>query len=348
MPKRKREKANNALAVWELTLKKGDQTPEQVWHRLKSVTCITKFVYQEEKGGETNYEHYQLRINISPKARENSILRDLMKAGFVDFNLRQTTTREHKGFSYQMKEDTRVAGPWQDDHRWESMMPRMLKLPPLAWHEKIIPYIRDKRPHLRKVICIHDGPGKKGKSYLRKYLSWHGLAVVVPPQQKAEDIAACVMCQPESRCYVIDIPRSEKTSPALWAGIESLKDGYCYDKRFKWRSRNFDNPHIVVLTNERPRDDYLSPDRWVFIDLENVVMPAQAMDYDKDDDDLDDLRNDIQCPTIGRGASPSSSRQGGELANPRSFHTIEDDLWESIGPYKQEDDQKHGHTTSCE
>jgi len=299
MPK---EKTKNALAVWDITIPKNDMTPEQLWHKLKRL--CEQFVFQEERGELNGYEHFQVRVRRNPKCREGNLIHDCLQEG-IKFHVTPTTTKEHKGFSYVMKADTRVAGPWKDDHKWESMKPRLLQLPPLPWHEKIYTYLKQ-RPHLRKILCILDGPGKKGKSYLRKWLRWLGLAVIIPPQQKAEDIANLVMCQPEARCYVIDIPRSEKPSQALWAGIEMLKDGYCYDKRFKWRDRDFDNPHIIVLTNERPNAEYLSADRWVFIDLVNVVMPAQAYDETEDDFKIDDLINDIQVPY----AVPSATLPG--------------------------------------
>lgn len=48
----------------------------------------------------------------------------------------------------------------------------------------------------------------------------------------------------------------------FYSGIETLKSGYAYDRRYEFRQQLFDPPNVFVFTNEVPDRKYLSPDRW--------------------------------------------------------------------------------------
>lgn len=48
----------------------------------------------------------------------------------------------------------------------------------------------------------------------------------------------------------------------FFAGIETLKSGYCYDDRYKFNRRLFDRPRICVFTNVEPDLKLLSKDMW--------------------------------------------------------------------------------------
>jgi hypothetical protein len=65
---------------------------------------------------------------------------------------------------------------------------------------------------------------------------------------------------------MIDMPRAIKKDKlnGFYSAIESLKDGYAFDDRYKFVEKIFDSPCIWVFTNTYPDTDLLSEDRWKF------------------------------------------------------------------------------------
>jgi len=49
----------------------------------------------------------------------------------------------------------------------------------------------------------------------------------------------------------------------LYSGIEVIKNGVAYDKRNYPKKSRFTRPRVFVFTNELPRLDLMSKDRWV-------------------------------------------------------------------------------------
>lgn len=48
----------------------------------------------------------------------------------------------------------------------------------------------------------------------------------------------------------------------FYAGLECLKNGYMYDKRYSFKRRRIDRPQIWVFTNTLPAWELMSMDRW--------------------------------------------------------------------------------------
>lgn len=44
--------------------------------------------------------------------------------------------------------------------------------------------------------------------------------------------------------------------------LETLKDGYAFDIRYKFTDKQFKTPHVLVLCNKLPPRDMLGVDRW--------------------------------------------------------------------------------------
>lgn len=81
--------------------------------------------------------------------------------------------------------------------------------------------------------------------------------------------------------YIIDIARNFDTRRGLgvWKGIEGLKGGYVYDKRYHFTDECFTNPHVWVFMNEPPKTEWLSADRWKIwmLNKEGVLIEWTAM-----------------------------------------------------------------------
>ena len=120
----------------------------------------------------------------------------------------------------------------------------------------------------REVMVWVDHEGNHGKSWLIGHLWEVGKACVVPPTiDTVKGMIQWVASAYHGEPYiVIDIPRSWKWSEQLYVAIESIKDGLVYDTRYTARLKNIRGVKIMVMTNNDPKLDKLSQDRWVFFD----------------------------------------------------------------------------------
>ena len=126
----------------------------------------------------------------------------------------------------------------------------------------------------RNIIMIVDQTGNCGKSAFAEYMEYEGLAYEIPPMRLMEDIMACCMSIPTQTCYMVDLPRAMKKEKLsdFFSGLECLKNGVMYDKRYKFKKKRIDCPQVVVFSNKFPDKNYLSPDRWkMYKIVENVL-----------------------------------------------------------------------------
>lgn len=251
--------------------------------KLKEV--FKKWVFQQERS-ESGYLHYQVRGHLYKKktpAAAKALLGPILRG-----HVSPTTTgvHENNSFNYCMKADTRVDGPWKDtDQEFEDPPPltRQLKdfiekIGPDAsglypWQQRLRELLSTTDD--RRIICVVDaGAGNNGKSIFSEYLEYHRIAYEVPPMTCMEDIMQCCMGISAQKCYIVDMPRAMKKEKlaGFYSGLEALKNGVMYDKRYAFKKRRIDRPQIVVFTNSFPDRSLLSPDRWAIYSLTDREM----------------------------------------------------------------------------
>lgn len=119
----------------------------------------------------------------------------------------------------------------------------------------------------RQVVVWYDEGGNVGKSWFCGALWERGLAYYVPPtidtvKGMVQWVASCYAEGGFRPYIIIDIPRSWKWSEQLYVAIESIKDGLVYDTRYHSRLMNIRGVKVMCLTNNYPKIDKLSADRW--------------------------------------------------------------------------------------
>jgi hypothetical protein len=131
------------------------------------------------------------------------------------------------------------------------------------WQKKIIKIAQSYDE--RKITVVIDEHGNSGKSCLEEYMEYHDIGYGLPPMMSFEDIMQACMNIPAQKAYIIDIPKGLKKDrmASFYAGIEWLKNGVMYDKRYTFKKRRIDCPQIFVFTNHHPDTSLLSKDRWV-------------------------------------------------------------------------------------
>ena len=305
----------------------------QVGKRLAEI--FKKFVFQAELA-DTGYKHYQVR-GQTYKRMYFGVFMTVHAKHLWDGHISRTCTSVHntRSFNYVMKLDGRIGGPWKDDQfslaalpvltrQLQDFMSREL----YQWQrvvEMLVKEIDD-----RRIILLHDAVGNIGKSIFTEYLEYKGLAIEIPPFMTLQDLMAAVEAARDKKAFVIDMPRSmpQHLMAEFFAGIESIKNGLSYDKRYHMKKSRFDRPQVLVFTNVMPFFGHLTADRWhiysmrrdmtmvrmnipeaikLSIKLKKIQMlKKEAMDQEIEEEDVH-IDDD---PLVGTGPPPPPNEPG--------------------------------------
>lgn len=281
--------SDGPIAVWDFTLPKRSLTVGDV-HALLRCHCKA-YTFQLERGDTTGYEHYQGRLSLHKKKRLSDTVACFPDTGI---HISPTCNNARKGPAfYCMKEDTRLEGPWTEkDYKEPKVLTKQLQLSGIMesrypWQQELMERLEhfDMRT-IHMVICKK---GAEGKSLFAEYMEHIDAAFEVPPFSCMEDIMQCVMGVPPYKTYIIDLPRAlpKDRMASFFAGIESLKNGVMYDKRYHFKKRRIDRPCIVVFSNKEPNKHYLSLDRWRFWTItKDKRLIVYNCDHKKPEDDV--------------------------------------------------------------
>lgn len=257
----------NAVCTFDLTYPKEEGSFELLKKFFN--TCCKKWAFQEEKGAETGYGHFQARFSLKTKKRVGELLKLMHSMELKKGHVSITSGENRDNNFYVLKEDTRVAGPWCDTDIPEEPIPWDLEdikeLRP--WQQ----YILAPRKTKREINVIINKSGDVGKSTLLKYMLFHKKGMLLPMCFSYEDLVQAVCDMPTSELYLLDVPRSIPVDKAaqLWAGIEQVKNGVVYDKRYHFQYKIFGCPEIWIFTNAEPEMSYLTADKWKLWDIKD-------------------------------------------------------------------------------
>lgn len=251
----------NAICTYDFTCKAEGLTHEDIAKWLE-LHC-KKWAFQKEKS-DSGYIHYQGRFSLKVKERLQTLI-PKCQAALPGVHLSPTTAENANNDFYVTKEQTRIEGPWLSTDSKAKYVPRQVREINTwrPWQQTILDLIE--MWDTRHINFIYDPHGNIGKSVLCQYLRVKELAMTIPFCNDYKDIMRMVMDMPESRAYMIDLPKAIKKEKLfqLYAGIESVKGGYAFDDRYAFTWRDFDCPNIVVFSNTLPDRDLLSEDRWL-------------------------------------------------------------------------------------
>jgi len=269
---------NNPVAIWDITCP-YDSFPDEKDLMVILRKFAKKWVFQLEEGKDSGYKHYQIRVSLIGRMRLSE-MKKRSKIGNLwipNSSWSITSNDSEDGVAsdftkgkafYVMKDDTRIKGPWSDLLNPEPPpLTRQLKLFndwKLRPYQNMIKY-ECTQFHMRQIDLIYDEIGNSGKSLLSESLEYEGIAEEVPPYRNMEDIFQWVCTRPIKQAYIIDLPRGMKKDKLgeFYSGVEVLKNGVAYDKRYQAKKVRFDRPRIFVFTNMLPEFDLMSTDRWM-------------------------------------------------------------------------------------
>lgn len=279
------------LYMWDFTIP-FDEYYHQDLKLLKdklSSNC-KKWVFQREIGKTSDYDHLQGRISLRKKAVASTIISLFKSMGDVTHGVHLTPTTktcvDSNNFSYVMKDDTRYDGPWSDQDPKEVPDTIQMKLfkqwDKYPWQQTILDMIQVF--DMRAIDIIYDPNGHEGKSIFAEYLETQGSkdTEIIPPYRLMDDIFQWVCGIPGKKAYLVDMPRGMKKDSLgdFYAGIEVIKNGMAYDKRYKRQKVWFSRPRIFIFTNTLPAFDLMSKDRWN-VWIINDQLELETYNYDE-------------------------------------------------------------------
>lgn len=243
------------VCVWDFTMPKNaiDLVGLKRW----LCNNTKKWCFQEEKS-ETGYEHYQGRFSLKVKKRLTTLAKMIPHKMHISI----TSNENRDNTFYVTKDETRVNGPWRDEDGFSYIPWDIDGITLRPWQQTIADMANIREP--RKVDCLIDLTGNIGKTILQRYLGIHKIGRTIPYCNSFKDIMRMAMDMPESKLYMIDLPRaiSKENLHGMFSAIEVLKSGYAYDDRYSFKERYFNPPRVFVTTNQIPDRRMLSLDRW--------------------------------------------------------------------------------------
>ncbi|AYP28945.1 MAG: replication-associated protein [Cressdnaviricota sp.] len=252
-------------ATWDITADAGRNPAPFLIGTFKEF--CKKWAFQTEEAPTTGWLHQQCRISLHKKTTESCVVKLLTAKDVEGFHVTPTSSNACKGAPfYVMKDETRIEGPWTDKDiepipstRTSRKLDEEGLLP---WQNQLM--LEATGYNDRQIHCVIDKEGDHGKGALCKWCYVHGYACLVPPFNSPGDLIQFVNSRPVSELYMIDMPRAmpKKYLNDLYTGIETLKDGYIYDKRYRGQFKLIDEPNIIVFTNTPPKRGYLTANRW--------------------------------------------------------------------------------------
>lgn len=247
--------------------------PQDMWTKDELIDLgkqhCDMFVIGDETG-EGGYRHWQCRFKFKVGKELATLLNQFGVRKGKGCNFTKTHVRN---FEYCKK-----GGKYYCS--WEGALAKYQCLELRDWQAQLEELF--KHQDERTVCVVYDPIGNHGKTYFAKYMQATHQAQYVPQMDSAMDIMAFALEKPCAG-YVVDLPRSEsaKVKRGMWSAIEQLKNGYIYDKRYKYRDEWRDPARIIVFCNELPDMDTLSEDRWQVLTISESSLGDLLLPYEE-------------------------------------------------------------------
>lgn len=209
-----------------------------------------KYVIGDEIGKDTGYEHYQGRVLFRKPMTMKEILQINIEWGVP---AHWSPTHVHN-FDYCEKEGKYYRS-------WEGALAKFRDIELRPWQGQVIADLVEQNDRQVTVVM---GQGNDGKSWLAKHLVVKYGYAYVPAMPQFEDYMFMAMAHESAKGFIFDLPRADtiQQKKAMWMAMETIKNGYLYDKRYNFTEKWIEPPKMLVFCNEWPPLDVLTADRW--------------------------------------------------------------------------------------
>lgn len=139
--------------------------------------------------------------------------------------------------------------------------------PDRPWQISLMDMVNE-LPDPRTILWVYDFEGNSGKTALAKhlYISDPSKWFISKDMGTSRDASTTIQNALENgwtaHGIIIDLPRQAENHERMYSYIEEIKDGFVTSQKYSGRTMAFDNPHVVVFANWKPKVECLSKDRW--------------------------------------------------------------------------------------
>lgn len=273
------------ISLFDVTIScEGNESRKYDYRELAAIlnTIAKKWVFQKEKGETTGYVHWQVRLSLHKKTYLAPLKKDIIPQLPGHWSVTSNTVHDSGNqFNYVMKIQTRLEGPFSDKDTirdpavMTDQLQHFLGKQLYPWQQTALDIVKSYDE--RKLHYIFDPHYNSGKSIFCEWVEYQELGEEIPPFTMMEDIMQFVMCQPKSRCYLFDMPAAMKKEKMcqMYSGLEMLKNGFLYDKRYNGKKQRISRPVVICFANNLPQMGIMAPDRWevLYITPEKDLVP---------------------------------------------------------------------------
>jgi len=220
----------------------------------------TNYCFQLEKCPNTNRLHFQGRVIWIKKIRVSTLANNNIRKGV---HWSQTSNNNGEDFSYVMKGETRIKGPWYDKSFGHDVPLQIRNIKELRpWQQKLLCLLLTWDE--RTVHLIYDEVGASGKSTFAGFCQVFYDFGLCPPFNNSQNLIQSVCSMGAKKAYLFDLPRAmgKDNLAQTFAAIEQVKSGFVMDTRYRYRMLRMTNPGVCVFSNAYPDLKLLSADRW--------------------------------------------------------------------------------------
>lgn len=274
----------NQIFIFDATLSEAKNSADEI--KAFGRAHCDKWVFQLEQGenpqeGQPGYLHFQCRFKLRERQRKTGMLMLMQQSNLLVHPnaVRPTSQRAASKavWTYVMKTETRVEGPWTDRDVDPAILPLRLRLPytqPNGWQQAVLQMPFDDRTvHFIVNEAGHAGKSTFGQSHARCHPDdWVYLKVNLKDTREiAEAIVAKYNNGTEFRdmTIFINVPRgcaasmNKKEAMQFCNLLEALKDGHMTDRRYSFKEVFLGATRLIVVSNEAipHTSEFLSADR---------------------------------------------------------------------------------------
>lgn len=220
-----------------------------------------RYVYQVERGAQGTF-HFQGHASLKVKERVSTLVHGFTLAfKHTSFNI-SACHDENALKQYCMKDDTRFAGPWADKPIYRGAdLPHVTQL--YDWQRSVVVEIKQS-PDSRTINWVYDPDGNNGKTMLAKFLFYH---YKYPTFQfaDAKDLMNLISKFIGKKAYFFDLTRTKPASYSsrdIYSCLEQIKNGMVQNVKYQTSIDLMDPPHLWVFSNQLPKFENLTADRW--------------------------------------------------------------------------------------
>lgn len=213
---------------------------------------------------ETGTKHLQVYIEHKSPIRFIT-LKKLNKR----FHIEKSKGNKVDNFKYCSKENDFISNYNIETREEKILNKRYNNIKWKPWQNYILETIKDE-PDTRRITYIYDPPGKKGKSFLCKYIALKYKDVIIADGKKDNIFNQINILlnikKIEPRIILLDIPRYNQDY-LNYGVIEQIKDGLIYSGKYEGGLCIFDHPHVFIFSNSECDMSNWSEDRYNIIEI---------------------------------------------------------------------------------